>query len=184
MYYRYYIISLIDNPKLLEELADKKPLSFAEAKALEVEDIYKAWKETYELDYSTKGIFEDEIQPYQIGKQKYTIEDLNEIGSKDIQSKYHEFATIMRQHNVSGRENAFDKLVNLFLCKIVDEEKNPRDLKFNWKGIAYDNYFDLQDRLLMKETGAAAAVCPTSNLFLGSGFFDFEKSSFFLNAIF
>lgn len=37
-------------------------------------------------------------------------------------------------------------------------------------------HFDLQDRLLMKETGAAAAVCPTSNLFLGSGFFDFEKS--------
>lgn len=143
----YYVISLIDNPKLLEELADKKPLSFAEAKALEVEDIYKAWKETYELDYATKGIFEDDIQPYQIGKQKYTIADLNEIGSKDIQNKYHEFANIMRQHNVSGRENAFDKLVNLFLCKIVDEAKNPRDLKFNWKGIAYDSYFDLQDRL-------------------------------------
>ncbi|MET0541814.1 MAG: amidohydrolase family protein, partial [Variovorax sp.] len=27
---------------------------------------------------------------------------------------------------------------------------------------------------LMRETGAAAAVSPTSNLFLGSGFFDFE----------
>lgn len=143
----HYIISLNDNEKLLEELADKKPLSFKEAKALEVEDIYKAWKETYNLDFATKGIFEDDIQPYQIGKQKYTIDDLIEVGSKDIQSKYHEFATIMRQHNVSGRENAFDKLVNLFLCKIVDEAKNPKDLKFNWKGIAYDSYFDLQDRL-------------------------------------
>lgn len=143
----HYIISLNDNEKLLEELADKKPLSFKEAKSLEVEDIYKAWKETYNLDFATKGIFEDDIQPYQIGKQKYTITDLEEIGSKDIQSKYHEFATIMRQHNVSGRENAFNKLVNLFLCKIVDEAKNPKDLKFNWKGIAYDSYFDLQDRL-------------------------------------
>lgn len=142
-----YIISLKDNEKLLEELADKKPLSFKEAKALEVEDIYKAWKETYNLDFATKGIFEDDIQAYHIGKQKYTIDDLVEVGSKDIQSKYHEFATIMRQHNVSGRENAFDKLVNIFLCKIVDEAKNPKDLKFNWKGIAYDSYFDLQDRL-------------------------------------
>lgn len=141
------IISLNDNEKLLQELADKKPLSFKEAKALEVEDIYKAWKETYNLDYATKGIFEDDIQPYQIGKQKYTVDDLVDIGSKDIQSKYHEFATIMRQHNVSGRENAFDKLVNLFLCKIVDEAKNPLDLKFYWKGIANDSYFDLQDRL-------------------------------------
>ena len=143
----HYIISLKDNEKLLEELADKKPLSFKEAKALEVEDIYKAWKETYNLDFATKGIFEDDILPYEIGKQKYSIDDLIEVGSKDIQSKYHEFATIMRQHNVSGRENAFDKLVNLFLCKIVDEAKNPKDLKFNWKGIAYDSFFDLQDRL-------------------------------------
>ncbi len=142
-----YIISLKDNDKLLEELKDKKPLSFAVAKALEVEDIFKAWKETYNLDYSTKGIFEADILPYQIGKTKFSTSDLLAVGSKDIQSKYHEFATIMRQHNVSGRENAFDKLVNLFLCKIVDENKNPKDLKFNWKGIAYDSYFDLQDRL-------------------------------------
>lgn len=141
------IISLNDNEKLLQELADKKPLSFKEAKALEVQDIYRAWKETYNLDFATKGIFEDDIQAYHIGKQKYTIDDLVVIGNKDIQSKYHEFATIMRQHNVSGRENAFDKLVNLFLCKIVDEAKNPKDIKFYWKGIAYDSYFDLQDRL-------------------------------------
>lgn len=141
------IISLNDNQKLLEELKDKKPLSFDDSKKLEVEDIYKAWKETYNLDFATKGIFEDDILPYQIGKQKYSIKDLEDVGSKDIQKKYHEFATILRQHNVSGRENAFDKLVNLFLCKIVDESKNPDDLKFNWKGIAYDSFFDLQDRL-------------------------------------
>ena len=34
-------------------------------------------------------------------------------------------------------------------------------------------HFDDDDRMLMRETGAAAAVCPTSNLFLGSGFFDY-----------
>jgi guanine deaminase len=35
-------------------------------------------------------------------------------------------------------------------------------------------HLDDDDRRLMRETGAAAAVSPTSNLFLGSGFFDFE----------
>ena len=35
-------------------------------------------------------------------------------------------------------------------------------------------HFDDDDRALMRERGAAAAVCPTSNLFLGSGFFDYE----------
>jgi guanine deaminase len=34
-------------------------------------------------------------------------------------------------------------------------------------------HFDDADRALMRETGAAAAVSPTSNLFLGSGFFDY-----------
>lgn len=34
-------------------------------------------------------------------------------------------------------------------------------------------HFDDDDRALMRETGAAAAVSPTSNLFLGSGFFDY-----------
>jgi guanine deaminase len=34
-------------------------------------------------------------------------------------------------------------------------------------------HFDDDDRALMRSTGAAAAVSPTSNLFLGSGFFDY-----------
>lgn len=34
-------------------------------------------------------------------------------------------------------------------------------------------HFDDDDRALMRATGAAAAVSPTSNLFLGSGFFDY-----------
>ena len=35
-------------------------------------------------------------------------------------------------------------------------------------------HFDDDDRALMRDTGAAAAVSPTSNLFLGSGFFDYS----------
>ena len=34
-------------------------------------------------------------------------------------------------------------------------------------------HFDDDDRARMRATGAATAVCPTSNLFLGSGFFDY-----------
>ena len=34
-------------------------------------------------------------------------------------------------------------------------------------------HFSDDDRALMRDTATAAAVCPTSNLFLGSGFFDF-----------
>ncbi|HWJ93883.1 MAG TPA: guanine deaminase, partial [Telluria sp.] len=37
-------------------------------------------------------------------------------------------------------------------------------------------HLDDADRALMRERGAAAAVCPTSNLFLGSGFFDYAAA--------
>ncbi len=37
-------------------------------------------------------------------------------------------------------------------------------------------HFDDHDRALMRDSGAAAAVSPTSNLFLGSGFFDYEAA--------
>lgn len=37
-------------------------------------------------------------------------------------------------------------------------------------------WLDDADFARMAETGAAAAVCPTSNLFLGSGLFDFERA--------
>ncbi|MFM7569623.1 MAG: guanine deaminase [Betaproteobacteria bacterium] len=38
-------------------------------------------------------------------------------------------------------------------------------------------YLDDRDRALLKDHGALAAVCPTSNLFLGSGLFNFSEAA-------
>ena len=138
------IISHKDNKQILADYPQLK--SFKDAK--NVKERFKVWKETYQLEYTEKGIFEENILPYSIGKDKYTLAiDTKEMDSKDIIGKYHQFRTILRKYNVSRRENAFEVLVNLFLCKLVDEIENPQELKFYWKGIAYDNYFDLVDRL-------------------------------------
>ncbi len=138
------IISHKDNAKILSESPDLK--SFNAAK--NVKERFNVWKYTYKQEYTEKGIFEDNIQPYHIGKDKYTLAlDTKMVDASDKKGKYHEFRTILRKYNVSRRENAFEVLVNLFLCKIVDETENPNDLKFYWKGIAYDNYYDLVDRL-------------------------------------
>jgi guanine deaminase len=37
-------------------------------------------------------------------------------------------------------------------------------------------WLDDADFARMAETGSAAAICPTSNLFLGSGLFDIERA--------
>lgn len=138
----YKLINVQDNQDLLE--SDKNAQSYQNKND---KQRYRVWRDTYCCDYDTKGLFEDDIRPYEIGKNKYTVEDLVEVNNEEIQKKYHEFALILRQHNVSGRENAFDKLVNLFLAKVVDETNNPEDLHFYWKGTAYDDDFQLQDRL-------------------------------------
>lgn len=145
--YTSHIISMKDNEEYL--LSDKKLLSFKKVQDENggKEDYFKVWKETYQQDFATNGIFEPDIAAFHVGRQKYSINDLQEVDNNAIQKKYHEFATILRQHNVSGRENAFDKLVNLFLAKIVDETNNPNELMFYWKGAAYDDYFNFQDRL-------------------------------------
>ena len=141
----YRLVKVEDNPDYIKTL--KKPKTFAAAKNGNAKDLFAVWRDTYKLDFATKGLFESDIAPYKPGKTKYSAADLVEIDHGSMQKKYHEFATILRQHNVSGHENAFDKLVNLFLAKVVDEKKNPTDLKFYWKGIAYDDAFSLQDRL-------------------------------------
>ncbi len=138
------IISHCDNAEILEQNA--KLLSFASV--TDVKDRFAVWRDTYELEYTESGIFEENIQAYQIGKSNYTLsEDTKALDAVDKEGKYHQFRTILRKHNIARRENAFEVLVNLFLCKIVDEEENKTDLKFYWKGIASDNYFDFVDRL-------------------------------------
>jgi len=138
----YKLMNVQDNEDLLA--SDKSAQSYKDKND---KQRYRVWRDTYDCEYATRGLFEKDIQPYEIGKNKYTISDLTEVDNSEIQKKYHEFALILRQHNVSGRENAFDKLVNLFLAKVVDETNNPEDLHFYWKGTAYDDDFQLQDRL-------------------------------------
>ncbi len=138
----YKLMNVQDNEDLLA--SDKSAQSYKDKND---KQRYRVWRDTYDCEYATRGLFEKDIQPYEIGKNKYTIADLEEVDNSEIQKKYHEFALILRQHNVSGRENAFDKLVNLFLAKVVDETNNPENLHFYWKGTAYDDDFQLQDRL-------------------------------------
>ena len=139
----YYLINVQDN----EELLKNNPELPTYKAAKNNKQLFRVWHDTYQCDAATRGLFEPGIQAYHIGKNKFSIKDLYPISNDEIKKKYNEFATILRRHNVGAKENAFDKLVNLFLAKVVDETNNPDDLHFYWKGAAYDDDFSLQDRL-------------------------------------
>lgn len=140
---RYYLINVQDNEELLKNNSELPTYKNAKNN----KQLFLVWHDTYQCDAATRGLFEPDIQPYHIGKNKFSVKDLAPISNDEIKKKYNEFATILRRHNVGAKENAFDKLVNLFLAKVVDETNNPDDLHFYWKGAAYDDDFSLQDRL-------------------------------------
>ncbi|ECX3679013.1 N-6 DNA methylase, partial [Campylobacter coli] len=100
---------------------------------------------SYELQYFKQGIFEENVNAYKILEITPTFDNLKELKEE---GKYHEFAKILRKHNISGKENAFDKLVNIFLCKIYDETFNKNNLKFGYFGVMADTYANMQDRLM------------------------------------
>lgn len=142
--YTYHLINVQDNEEYVKTL--KSPATFEKGKLKGRKELFKAWRETYKQDYATIGLFEKGIEAYHPGKSEYTVDDLKAVDAVEIGKMYHRFAETLRKYNVSGRENAFDKLVNLMLAKVVDELQNPK-LQFNWKGAAYDDDFRLQDRL-------------------------------------
>ena len=144
----YHVISLVDNDEYLQ--TDNHLRSFREMREQQggSEDFFNVWKQTYKQDYNTRGLFEPGIEAFNIGNKSYGVADLQTIDEYSLDKKYNEFALILRKHTISSHENAFDKLVNLFLAKIIDERYNSKELQLLWKGAAYDDYFSLQDRLI------------------------------------
>ncbi|WP_283802060.1 restriction endonuclease subunit S [Campylobacter coli] len=139
--YKNYIIQAYDNEEYLKE----KELQNSYKKSNNNIELFKTWKESYELQYFKQGIFEANVNAYKILEITPTFDNLKELKEE---SKYHEFAKILRKHNISGKENAFDKLVNIFLCKIYDETFNKNNLKFGYFGVMADTYANMQDRLM------------------------------------
>jgi len=134
--------SRFENGKIqyTNELIDTKNL-----KGENEEEIFDSWDNTF----NTKGIFENGIRAYEFKNIGLTYEDLEDLEKSDGQTIFHQFAEILRKHIVSDKPNAFNKIFNLFICKIQDEDEKfnsiDDDLSFQFK--ASDNSESLFDRL-------------------------------------
>ena len=97
------------------------------------EDSYKDWDKSFEK----KGLLEDNAKPYSTDKGNLTYNDLKNLNETEGGFIFNLFAEILRRNVISDKSNAFNKIFNLFICKIVDEDKksaNPNsDLDFQWK---------------------------------------------------
>lgn len=107
---------------------------------------HQAWKETYSGQIHDDLIFSDDSVAYKIGVKPLLKKNLRDFTPDDkIVNKFEE---ILRHNNVSDKENAFNRLIALFICKLVDEStKDEEDeVEFQYKQ-GTDTYETLQDRL-------------------------------------
>jgi type I restriction enzyme M protein len=107
-------------------------------------EFYEVWKESFNLYFHFNGIFDSDVNAYSIELKPLKRKDLKEL--IDSSGTFKKFAEILRHNNISDNANAFNRILSLFLCKIVDEEKNDGEvLEFQVK--EDESYEDIQDRL-------------------------------------
>uniref|UniRef100_UPI003FF08AE7 N-6 DNA methylase n=1 Tax=Alloprevotella sp. TaxID=1872471 RepID=UPI003FF08AE7 len=107
---------------------------------------FKVWDETYNKAWLDNIIFDDDSQAYNIGISPLRKNKLRDFIPED--KIVNRFEEILRHNNVSDKENAFNRLVALFICKLVDEIKKQdfEEVEFQYKQ-GTDTYEYLQDRL-------------------------------------
>lgn len=141
-----YIIDCSDDENVKKQSAKDKSIRLFE-NAQTVKDLFEVWDETYDKLIHEKGvIFGEDSQAYQIGVPPLRKKRLEDFKPED--KIVNRFEEILRHNNVSDKENAFNRLVALFICKLVDEiQKSDDDIvEFQYK-VGTDSYESLQDRL-------------------------------------
>lgn len=143
-----YITDSIDcsDDENILNLAKKDTTILLYKNAHTVLELYEVWKETYEQRFSGDVIFRDDSVAYDIGAKPLRKKDLKDFSEND--KIVNRFEEILRHNNVSDKENAFNRLIALFICKLVDEmQKTDNDIvEFQYK-VGTDTYESLQDRL-------------------------------------
>ena len=109
-----------------------------------VADFYNRWNKIA----NQNGIFDSWVNAYNFENKSLTKKDLKELTDKDSEIIFNRFDSILRKHSVSDSPNAFNRIFNLFLAKIFDEQKKESDeLEFQWLENRDDNV-DFQVRLI------------------------------------
>lgn len=143
--YKNDIINCSDDANIVK-MEEKDASVLLYKKATTVPEYFEAWTETYGQKIWQGLLFGNDTQAYKIGVRPLRKSDLKDFDPDD--KIVNRFEEILRHNNVSDKENAFNRLVALFICKLVDEiKKQDNDVvEFQYRQ-GTDTYETLQDRL-------------------------------------
>ena len=114
-----------------------------------VEELFEIWSERCDKKIFGDVLFHDETRAYQIGVKPLRKRDLKIFSDDDAAKKFiNKFEEILRHNNVSDKENAFNRLIALFIAKLVDEIRTPDadEVSFQFND-GSDTRESFQDRL-------------------------------------
>lgn len=139
------VINCSDDANIIK-MAEKDKDVLVYCNAHNDEERFNVWDETYNKAWLDNVIFDDDSQAYNIGIPPLRKNKLRDFTPDD--KIVNRFEEILRHNNVSDKENAFNRLVALFICKLVDEIKKQEfeEVEFQYKS-GTDTYESLQDRL-------------------------------------
>lgn len=131
----------------IELLASKDATIALYKSASEATDAWRVWDETYHKETCKSLVFGDNCVAYNIGIQPLIKRNLRGFTQED--GFTNTFREILRHNAISDKENAFNKLLSLFICKFVDEARcSDQDVvAFQYKD-GQDDYYSLYERLL------------------------------------
>ena len=93
-------------------------------------EIYDYWNK----NFYDNGIFETWVNCYNFENKSLRRGQLKELSQDDSGRIFNQFAEILRHNAVSDKPNAFNKILNLFICKIIDEDKrDEEEVDFQWR---------------------------------------------------
>ena len=143
--YKALTVNCTDDANILLLAKDDKSIKlYRDART--AKERYATWKETYERKLLDDLVFSNNSSAYNIEIPPLRKKDLLEFKPSD--KIVNRFEEILRHNNVSDKENAFNRLVALFICKLVDEitKRDDDEVEFQYKQ-GTDTYETLQDRL-------------------------------------
>ena len=111
-----------------------------------VEQLHQVWTETYNQQVEGNILFGDRSTAYHPMVPPLLKKDLVDFRAED--SIVNRFEEILRHNNVSDKENAFNRLIALFIAKLQDElsKMSTQEIEFQYRQ-GRDTYETLQDRL-------------------------------------
>jgi type I restriction enzyme M protein len=126
--YENAIISIKDREETLRLLAEGNQEIKSYKKAKNAVELYEVWKENFNCYFAPNGIFDPEIQAYNPEYIPIKKKDLQPFNEGEGRKLFNQFEEILRHNNISDKSNAFNRILSLILCKIVDEQKNDNDI--------------------------------------------------------